>query len=757
MRKLLECFGERGRNRTYNLVIKSHLLCQLSYAPLLVGFSATCAAFKKCSTMIPKSRNVRMKSIMLRTLQCLAFATLLCNLTASAADFTIEQIMNAPFATSIIASPTGAKVAWLLNDNGQRNIWVASAPDWKGRKITSFNQDDGQEIDEVTWAHDGSFLLFTRGGDFEMGRESPNPGVMLTKPDQSIWRVALDGTPAKKLAEGNSAAISPKQDIVAYLKAGQIWTMKPSGDGAVIAATQLGSVSHLVWSPDGSRLAFVSTRHEHSFIGIFDPAAKTIHYMDPSVDRDQSPTWSPDGTHIAYVRIAAMSRLVSFGPEREGQPWSIRVSDCQTGQGTEIFHADKGVGSVFSGIVAQSQLFWSGNGKIVFPWEKTGWRHLYSVSATGGTPTEITPGEGEVEHVAMSPGSNKIYFSANFQDIDRRHVWFVDMNTNQAPVAVTQGEEIEYEPAPTADGAAVLLLASSYNQKAHAALVLASGGTKALAPETVPASFPAASLVKPQQVILSASDGLTIHAQLFLPPDGSATRHPALLFFHGGSRRQMLLGYHYMFYYSNAYSLNQYFASRGYVVLSVNYRSGIGYGMNFREALNYGATGASEFNDVTGAALYLKSRADVDPSRIGLWGGSYGGYLTALGLARASDLFAAGVDFHGVHDWNEVIENFNPSYNPQKRADAAKLAFDSSPLASVDTWRSPVLLIHGDDDRNVPFSETVHLVEALRKQGVYFEELIFPNEIHDFLLQRDWVKGYEAAADFFERKLRNVR
>ena len=117
----------------------------------------------------------------------------------------------------------------------------------------------------------------------------------------------------------------------------------------------------------------------------------------------------------------------------------------------------------------------------------------------------------------------------------------------------------------------------------------------------------------------------------------------------------MLLGWHYMYYYNNAYAMNQYLASRGYVVLSVNYRSGIGYGMKFREALNYGAGGASEFNDVLGAGLFLKSRPDVDPARIGLWGGSYGGYLTALGLARASDLFAAGVDMHGVHDWTEEL------------------------------------------------------------------------------------------------------
>jgi dipeptidyl aminopeptidase/acylaminoacyl peptidase len=215
----------------------------------------------------------------------------------------------------------------------------------------------------------------------------------------------------------------------------------------------------------------------------------------------------------------------------------------------------------------------------------------------------------------------------------------------------------------------------------------------------------------------------------------------------------MLLGWHYMEYYSNSYAMNQYLASKGFVVLSVNYRSGIGYGMEFREALNYGADGASEFNDVMGAGLYLKNRPEVDPKRIACWGGSYGGYLTALALARASDLFAAGVDMHGVHDWNLEIPTFTPSYDPKEHPDFARLAFESSPLASVSTWRSPVLLIHGDDDRNVPFAETVQLVDALRRQKVEFEELIFPDEIHDFLLRRDWIRAYEATENFLGRKL----
>jgi dipeptidyl aminopeptidase/acylaminoacyl peptidase len=278
-----------------------------------------------------------------------------------------------------------------------------------------------------------------------------------------------------------------------------------------------------------------------------------------------------------------------------------------------------------------------------------------------------------------------------------------------------------------------------------------------LAPQLIPADFPAARLVTPRQVIFTAADGMQIHGQLFLPAPGThSERHPAIVFFHGGSRRQMLLGWHYMQYYSNAYAMNQYLASLGYIVLSVNYRSGIGFGLNFREALNYGAGGASEFNDVLGAGLYLRSRADVDGAHIGVWGGSYGGYLTALALARASDLFAAGVDLHGVHDWNLELTNWQPAYNPDADPAAARLAWESSPLASVKTWKSPVLLMQGDDDRNVQFSNTVRLASALRAQGVPFEEHVFPDEIHDFLLHRTWVAAYGYAADFFDRHLKAV-
>jgi dipeptidyl aminopeptidase/acylaminoacyl peptidase len=275
-----------------------------------------------------------------------------------------------------------------------------------------------------------------------------------------------------------------------------------------------------------------------------------------------------------------------------------------------------------------------------------------------------------------------------------------------------------------------------------------------LAKNALPSDFPSTQLVVPKQVTFKSSDGLTIHGQLFVPRNQSG-RGPALIFTHGGPPRQMLLGFHYMYYYHNAYAENQYLASLGYTVLSVNYRLGIMYGHDFRQPANGGWRGASEYNDVLAGAKYLQSLPNVDPQRIGLWGGSYGGFLTAMGLARNSDIFKAGVDFHGVHDWEILILSRNQGADAAPDfKEAQALAFSSSPDASVDKWRSPVLLIHGDDDRNVPFNQTVDLAQRLKAQGVEYEEIIYPDEIHDLLLWRDWMRSYDAGAKFFDRKLK---
>jgi dipeptidyl aminopeptidase/acylaminoacyl peptidase len=663
--------------------------------------------------------------------------------------------MSSPFPSGLVAAPTDDKVAWVQNAEGVRNIWVAEAPAYEGRQLTQYADDDGQEVGSLQFTVDGNSIVFVRGAGPNRQGEIPNPLSDPEGAERAIWIVASLGGEPRKLSDGSSPLLSPTGDRLVFMQRGQVWSITLEEDAEAARLFQnRGGAGSLRWSPDGAKLAFVSSRGDHSFIGVYDLASESLHYLDPSVDRDGSPVWSPDGGQIAYIRQPQVSGIVPFMAEREALPWSIRVADVSSGIGREIWRADEGRGSVFRGVRGSNQLFWGDGNHIVFPWEKDGWTHLYSVSANGGRATLLSPGEFEVEDVVLSTDRGLVVYSSNQDDIDRRHIWRVRVDGG-GPQAITSGNGSEWTPALVED--AVAMLVADARRPAHAAIKPAAGDLRPLAPASMPRDFPSDQLVEPQQVIFSAADGMQIHGQLFLPPNQRrGEQYPAVLFFHGGSRRQMLLGWHYRGYYHNAYAMNQYLASRGYVVLSVNYRSGIGYGMEFREALNYGARGASEFNDVLGAGLYLQSRSDVDPNRIGLWGGSYGGYLTAMGLARASDLFAAGVDLHGVHDWNFVIQNFMTSYNPAEQVEIARLAFESSPMAAIDGWRSPVLLIHGDDDRNVPFSETVDLVEQLRKRDVYYEQLIFPDEVHGFLLHRNWMAAYVAAADFFDRMLKGA-
>ncbi len=713
-----------------------------------------------------------MKKLFIATLLlCFPLGTLLVNAQDQTKAFTLEQVMSAPFPSGLVAAPVGGSVAWVQIAKGSRNIWVASPPEYKGRQVTSYSGDDGEEIGELVWTADGQAIIYTRGGDLDNFGESPNPRSVPEEPKQLLWLITLDRTLDQKaprqLAEGHSAAVSPRGNLVAYISKRNIWSLKLDGKDKPAALVETkGQSESLRWSPDGSKLVFVNGRRDHSFVGVYDLAAKTVRYLDPSVDRDSEPVWSRDSKQVAFIRIPASREAGAFAPSRSGEPWSIRIANAATGEGREVWRSDKNAGSVFRNVVADYQLIWSADDRIVFPWEKDGWTHLYSTSANTNpgkaNAVRLTPGEFDVEHVTASADGKEIIYSSNQTDIDRRYLWRVPAAGGKDPTAVTAaiigGESIEWSPVATSDGKGIAFFHSDAQRPERAAIQIGSQTTRDLAPQSIPAEFPERALVEPQQVIFDSADGLKIHGQLFVPANLDKTkRHPAVLFFHGGSRRQMLLGWHYNYYYRNAYAMNQYLANHGYIVLSVNYRSGIGYGMEFREALNYGATGGSEFNDVMGAGVYMRNRTDVDPQRIGLWGGSYGGYLTAMGLARASDLFAAGVDMHGVHDWNLVIRNFVPAYDPQAKPDAARLAFESSPLASVKTWRSPVLLIHGDDDRNVPFSETVHLVEALRNQGVEFEQLIFPDEIHDFLRHEDWLRAYRASADFLDRHLKGRR
>ena len=686
----------------------------------------------------------------------------------AAGSFTLEQALSYPFVTGLVAAPKASRIAWVLNQNGVRNIWTADGPDFKAHPITRYTADDGQELTNLSISPDGKLVVYVRGGDHDANWEAegglpPDPDHSPIKPKVEIWSVATDGPPGqppKLLAEGDEPVMSPRGDRIAFTKGQAIWVVPTS---ATSAARQLffarGTSEAPTWSPTGDRLAFVSSRGDHSFIGIFSSDSAPIRYLAPSTSRDFSPRWSPDGTRIAFVRTPGSGGAPQTALDLHPRPWAIWTADANTGSGRVVWQSPNTLLGSLPTTDGSSNLAWAAGDRLVFLSDVDGWPHLYSVAESGGNALLLTPGSFMTEFIAMSPDAKTIVYSANTGstpgDGDRRHIFRVPVD-RAAAVALTHGDGIEWTPQVTGDGRSVAFIGADAQRPTLAMVVAIAGGTPlVLAPETIASTFPASRFVTPRPVTFRAADGTTVHGQLFERAGATSAKSPGIVFVHGGPPRQMLLGWHYMDYYSNAYAVNQFLANHGYVVLSVNYRLGIGYGHNFHHPEHAGASGASEYQDVKAGGEYLRSLANVDAKRIGIWGGSYGGYLTALALAHNSDIFKAGVDMHGVHNWiseRRGLVNDQLRYEKSDIQKAIDVAWTSSPVSAISTWKSPVLLIQGDDDRNVYFHETVDLARRLSAAGIPFDEMVLPDEIHGFLRHQSWLSADSATVEYFNRQ-----
>ncbi len=357
----------------------------------------------------------------------------------AAQSFTLEQVMSAPFNSQLRAAPVGERFVWVADQEGRRNLWVAEAGSdgsYTARALTHYDTDEGIEIGDITWTPDGESVVYVRGGDFEFPEKpAPNPDLLPQGVEQDIWVVSVKGGEPRKVTEGHSPEVSPDGATVAYLLKDQVWTI-PLGD-ANAKPEQLfherGKPDSLTWSPDGKSLAFVSRRGDHGFIGMYSFTARTLCYLAPSTEKDSEPAWSRDGRQIAFIRQPPDVSGIDFKPHREAQPWSIQLADVETGTSQEIWRAKAGPGSVFHEADTDHQLLWAAGNRIVFPWEGDGWIHLYSIDAAGGMAAALTPGEFEVQSVALSADRKTVYYTSNQGDIDRRHLWQVSVAGGGCP------------------------------------------------------------------------------------------------------------------------------------------------------------------------------------------------------------------------------------------------------------------------------------------------------------------------------------
>jgi len=718
---------------------------------------------------------------------------------------TIEQFLSPPSPLEMTAARKADRIAWMTYDRGMRNVYTAAAPAFRPVRLTRFLDDDGRDLTDVNLSDDGSIAVFVRGSAPNRQGWVANPSHDPSGAEREIWAVRTSGGTPWRVAEGAGPALSPDGRYVVYVKDNQIYrarviaTATPDsmdrGQKPFIKAW--GRQSNPRWSPDGSKIAFVSDRGNHAFIAVYDGKTRSMTYLAPGVDFDGTPVWSPDGKRIAFTRRpgtpfgqqsqegqggignppgpagnGAAPRSVCppglgnpFGPGGStgrsgpdsaparplipglcratfagGHTIAIVVADVSTQSARELWHNAPN-DSTFPVI---QRLLWAGD-HILVPVSPLNdeWERYYSLDANAGNakPVLLTTTNGLIEDAtsaAVSADGKTFYYCTNASDIERRHIWSVP-TAGGTPQRISTGDGIETSPQPLASGKQVAVLYFDASTPASVGLVPVDGGKARVIFPTLGADFPKSQHVTPGIVIVKSPDGLEAHNQLFLPKDLKAgERRPAIVFVHDGPPRQMMPGYHYMQFYHWAYAVNQWLASQGYVVLSVNYRLGIGYGRAFRQAQNTNARGNAEYQDVLAAGKYLQTRADVDPARIGIWGLSYGGLLTSQALARNSDLFVAGADLAGVHLYGSSLDTTSVSYK-------------SSAISAIDTWKSPVFLVHGDDDRNVDFAQTVGLVQLLRARGIYYELQVIPDDLHESMLHRNWVGTFNHMGDFLHR------
>ena len=666
-----------------------------------------------------------------------------------------------PFPTGLSATKDG-RLSWAFDEEGKRNIYVAEGPDYKAKKITDYVKDDGQELTSISISENGKWVAFVRGGDHGgnwgagvITNASLEPNAFKIQ----VGIVPFEGGPVRYISEGEMPIFSPDSKSVLFFKGEQLWTAPADGSSAAKSLfVTKGSVKSAEWAPDGHAILFAVNRVDHSLMGVFNVLDSSLHWVSPSFNNDQSPHWSPEGNKIVFIRTPGNGGVPESILSRKIQNWSICTAEIVSGKTVVLWQSPNTLYGSKPTTEGGTNLHWAANNRIVFLSNLDGWPHLYSMDANGGKPTLLTPGNFMCEHIVLSNSKKYLTFSANTGankvDIEKRHIAIVDINKESMEV-LSNGEGLEWTPILTNNEKSVAFISATYKRPPLPSILPVHASMdeiKIIGSNLISSEILSQRFVVPKPVTFKSADGMVVHADLFMPDN--AGKNAAIIFVHGGPPRQMLLGWNYSDYYSNAYANNQYLASLGFVVLAVNYRLGIGYGVDFHNPAKGGPTGASEYLDIKAAGDWLKNQPFVKSKKIGIYGGSYGGYLTALALARDSKLFVAGVDIHGVNDWSPMFQT-NDKY--EKSVDyelAKKTAWMSSPVSSMKTWKSPVLIIHGDDDRNVRFNQSVDLINRLEKYKVPFETLIIPDDTHHWMKWSNAVLVYQATADFFLKHLK---
>jgi dipeptidyl aminopeptidase/acylaminoacyl peptidase len=587
-------------------------------------------------------------------------------------------------------------------------------------------------IMETALSPDGKTIAFTREGQ------------IVLMPAEGGWPVQLTSTNGQK----SGIAWSPDGKKLAFASQGSIWvvsatggpphrlTNTPAGGGDPRQATDRAPT----WSPKGRWILFPSGRRgTNSLMVVSDDGNVTSFLTSPTVEAG-SGSWSPDGEQIAYVErtnefVSGKLRLLHFDA-RAGQ---------LSGEPVDLYTApvDRGGGWSIRGAA------WSPDGKeLATVLQNSGWDHIYLIPAKGGEPKQISDGAFEDDDPVFSPDGKNLAFVSNRGLLESTNIWVMPAHGGEAHILTkfdVPGMSTEPEWSP--DGSAIYFHHQSPLETTDL-LVARMGGQSApkYLTHTTPANF--ANSQVPERVTWKSKDGKEIAGLLYTPRGAKpGTKLPAVLWIHGGPEAQDVF---------RADGWAQYLSQTGYVVLEPNYRGSNGYGEVFRN-LNVEDSNGGEVDDVATGAEYLVTRGLADPTRLAIGGGSHGGTMTAYMVVHYPDLFAAAIELFGVVDRKLFVERTNPPSavrwmmkmggSPTEKPEVYRRA---NVLLQVDKIKTPLLVMHGENDPQVPPANSAFFVKALKEHHKTVYYFTYPGELHGFAQPAHRLDAWEKQLAFLE-------
>ncbi len=446
--------------------------------------------------------------------------------------------------------------------------------------------------------------------------------------------------------------------------------------------------------------------------------------------------WSEDGSRAVLMARAADNK----------DRWVLAL-DPSTGK-TRVLarvHDDAwvgGPGSFTLGWLADSR-------RVYFVSERDGFAHLYTVSTEGGEPTQLTAGRFEVSDVRLSRDKTKFYFTSSEGSFFERNLYRMPTGGGERTRLTTMPGHNQTEVSPDETLLAVI---NSYSNRPPELYLQgnanASTSTMRVTTSPIP-EFSTYNWIDPPIVSFKARDGADVHARLY-KPSNFRRGGPAVVFVHGAGYLQNVHKWWSSYY--REYMFHHLLMERGFAVLDIDYRGSAGYGRDWRTGI-YRHMGGKDLSDHVDGVRYLVSEHGVDPKRVGIYGGSYGGFITFMALFTEPDVFAAGAALRPVTDWAHYNHPYTANIlnTPQGDLEAYKR---SSPIYFAEGLRGHLLICHGMVDTNVHFQDTVRLVQRLvelRKEN--WELAVYPVEDHSFERPSSWADEYKRILKLFTENL----